>query len=436
LNFANFFVIFLTSILIFSSVNREHYGLYVILLSLFAFAELLMAGLDDSIVRFIKSRKNPDECYSIIKFAIIYRLCIVLLFACFFLVVNKLNLLSFLISDFDNISTEITAFFSLIILNGLISSILSTASAVLNGFQFYERVILFRFIKNLSYIFFVLILIGITDNYFIYLIVNSFLIFALLIYVIFYIEKSDLNFQIKKIFISSFKKSVIKNYIFTYTAPLTLSSLMSYSKNHLPTLVLGSTYSLEQVAVFSVLKNLFKSLHSLMSAFFNPMISKFNEMKSNVKYLESTINSIFNSTFLIRFSISVILWLYVGHIFDLYNIEVNSQTNLIFKYLILEFILANLIMCFGIYLRLETNTRKIFYASSIRFFVEITLIFLFIEEFGAEMAAIILLIGRLVETIASYFLTKKDHAVNLSGTILVIFICIVAIEFSRLIQSG
>ena len=48
-NGVSYFLLFLISIVIFRTVDKSFYGLYVIMLSLFAIVELLMAGFNDSI---------------------------------------------------------------------------------------------------------------------------------------------------------------------------------------------------------------------------------------------------------------------------------------------------------------------------------------------------------------------------------------------------
>ena len=53
-NGVGYIFLLLISIIIFRSVDKTYYGLYVILLSLFAVIELLMAGFNDTIVRFLR----------------------------------------------------------------------------------------------------------------------------------------------------------------------------------------------------------------------------------------------------------------------------------------------------------------------------------------------------------------------------------------------
>ena len=48
-----YLILLLISVIIFRTVDKSFYGLYVIMLSLFAVVELLMAGFNDSILRFL-----------------------------------------------------------------------------------------------------------------------------------------------------------------------------------------------------------------------------------------------------------------------------------------------------------------------------------------------------------------------------------------------
>ena len=69
-NGISYFILLLISIVIFRTVDKSYYGLYVIMLSLFAVVELLMAGFNDSIVRFLKDKLSLDDKQNIVLFVL------------------------------------------------------------------------------------------------------------------------------------------------------------------------------------------------------------------------------------------------------------------------------------------------------------------------------------------------------------------------------
>ncbi|MDC1536799.1 hypothetical protein N8516_06510, partial [Candidatus Thioglobus sp.] len=95
---------------------------------------------------------------------------------------------------------------------------------------------------------------------------------------------------------------VAKKYILPYSAPLTGSSILTYVKNNLPILILGKEFSLEGVAVFSILKTFFKALHSVSGSFVNPMMSKFLELKNHGDEFFKNLNTIYFGILFLRTS--------------------------------------------------------------------------------------------------------------------------------------
>ncbi len=79
-NGMSYLILFLISIVIFRTVDKSYYGLYVIMLSLFAVIELLMAGFNDSIVRFLKDKIPLVDKQSIVLFVLYYKYFLIFLF--------------------------------------------------------------------------------------------------------------------------------------------------------------------------------------------------------------------------------------------------------------------------------------------------------------------------------------------------------------------
>ena len=80
INGFSYFVMFLSSVIIFRTVDKSYYGLYVIMMSLFAITELLMAGLNDCIVRFLNDKIPLKDKQGIIFFVLLYKYFLIFLF--------------------------------------------------------------------------------------------------------------------------------------------------------------------------------------------------------------------------------------------------------------------------------------------------------------------------------------------------------------------
>ena len=152
------------------------------------------------------------------------------------------------------------------------------------------------------------------------------------------------------------------------------------------------------------------------------MMSKFLELKNNSKDFSRKMNAIFYGTFFLRLFSFVLLSLLVQFFFLIYRIEDNEINQFIFYVLGLEYVIAGMILSYGIVLRLDKTTKKVLIASIVRFIVELALIYLILLEYGIMAAALILLIARYVETVLTYLLISRQRIFNKSGFILFIFV--------------
>ena len=80
INGGSYLIMFLNSVIIFRTVDKSYYGLYVVMISLFAITELLMAGLNDSIVRFLKDKVPLKDKQGIVLFVLIYKYLLITIF--------------------------------------------------------------------------------------------------------------------------------------------------------------------------------------------------------------------------------------------------------------------------------------------------------------------------------------------------------------------
>jgi len=233
------------------------------ILSLFAFIELLMAGFNDSIVRFLKDDISLIDKQNIILFVFYYKYFLISIFIITIYVAKQYGFFEFLIGNYSEVSNVVDSFLLVAILNGIFSTFISVNNCILNAQQQYQLTANISLLRNVTYFVVVVVLSFYTQDYLNYLYSNVALSVIVLLFLSVKINNNFRELAIFNLIKSKFRFSVGKKYIFSYAAPLTISSQLTYVKNHLPAIILGKEFELEDVAVFSILKTFFKALHSL-----------------------------------------------------------------------------------------------------------------------------------------------------------------------------
>ena len=422
INGFSYFVMFLSSVIIFRTVDKSYYGLYVIMMSLFAITELLMAGLNDCIVRFLNDKIPLKDKQGIIFFVLLYKYFLIFLFIICIYIGKKYGFFEFLIGNYNEVSSVVSSFLIVVILNGLLSNFISVNTCILNSQKEYKYTAKAEFIRNVVYLIIVFILSFYTSNYLHYLYSSIVISVFMLLFLALRIASDFNSFSFIEVLKAKTNIEIAKKYIFTYSAPLTGSSILTYVKNNLPTIILGKEFSLEGVAVFSILKTFFKALHSLSGSFINPMMSQFLDLKKYSDMFSKSLNTIFIGVLFLRTSLYFLLLFLVDHLFLLYKLSNSEVNKFIFYVLGIEYIVAGMLTIYGIILKLESNTRKVLNASLIRFATEIVLIYFILLEYGVMGAAIILLIARYVETLVTYLYVRNRTIFPYSWLLLVLFL--------------
>ena len=432
INGLSYLTLLLISIVIFRTVDKSYYGLYVIMLSLFAVIELLMAGFNDAIVRFLKDKIPLSDNQNIVLFVLYYKYLLIFLFILCIYIARQYGFFEFLIGNYNEVSDVIDSFLLVVILNGIFSTFIGVNVCIFNSQQKYKLTANVELVRNIVYLLVVISLSFYTTDYLHYLYSSIALSGIVLIFLSIRIFQDFKEFSILNIIKSKFSIDIGGKYIFPYATPLTASSLLTYVKNFLPTIILGKEFSLENVAVFSILKTFFKALHSVSGSFIDPMMSKFLELKNNAKDFSVKMSSIFWGTFLLRLLLFAILSFLVQYIFLIYKIENSEVHQFIFYVLGLEFIIAGMILIYGIILRLGKTTSKVFIASLVRFGVELSLIYLILLDYGIMAAALILLIARYIETVITYLYVIGEGIFRSHFVLIVCFLPIIIYYLSRL----
>lgn len=411
-NALNYLILFIVSILIFRNVDRTHYGLYVLIGSVFAISELLMAGFNQAIDRYMKEDIPKEDKQQIILLTAYYKYTILILFLITLVIMGVFGLERILIAQYEEVKAVFQEYLLMATINGILTIMLGISQTILVSLYHYKFVNNLSILKSIVYLISVMILINLTDNYFYYLIVNTILTMLLFVIVSQKIYSAHNEYSFFTLFNTRVEIRVFKNYLIPYSAPLTGTSILTYVKNHLPIILLGKEFTLEDVALFSILKNFFKNLHSLSSSFLGQLTSRLIELKNNTARFIVAINILYYGSYIARIFVYLIFVLLVEYFFILFKINDSYESRMIFYILGLEYVIAGLASVYGVLFSLESKTLKLFYASGIRFFIETILIFLILPHYGAIGAAIILLISRSSETIVFYLMMRSQKTIK------------------------
>jgi len=221
MNGLSYFVLLLISIIIFRTVDKSYYGLYVIMLSLFAIVELLMAGFNDSIVRFLKDKIPLVDKQSIVLFVLYYKYFLIFSFIAIVYIAKQYGFFEFLIGNYDEVSDVVDGFLLVAILNSILSAFIGVNNCILNAQHQYKLTANLGLVRNTIYLLIVVILSFYTQNYLDYLHSSIAVSVAMLLFLSFKINKDFSEFSIPGLLQSKFNVRIGKKYIFPYAAPLT-----------------------------------------------------------------------------------------------------------------------------------------------------------------------------------------------------------------------
>ena len=115
-NGVSYLLMFLISIVIFRTVDKSHYGLYVIIVSLFAVIDLLLAGLNDSIVRFLNDKISLNKKQNIVLIILCYRYFLIFMFVAAIYLARISGFFEFLIDNYSDVAGILDSFIIVILL--------------------------------------------------------------------------------------------------------------------------------------------------------------------------------------------------------------------------------------------------------------------------------------------------------------------------------
>jgi len=412
-NILNFGIIFISSILVFRNINRDDYGLYVLILSLFAIVELFMGGYNQSITRFLKENIPEIDKVQIILYTVYYKYFILSIFLLFIFIIHQLDLIVYLIRDYSDVSDIFDKYILIAVLGSVLSVLSGISSTILTALYHYKITNNSLIIKNLCYLISVAILIYFTNDYFVFLYVSLFLNLILFIFLSSVLYSKYPEYLFFRLLKKKLDLGIYKKYLWSYATPLTTISILTYVKNHLPILILGKEFELEDVAIFSIIKIFFKTLHTISGSFLQPLLSKFITVKNeSINEYKFIMNKIYYASFFLRIVIYVILLILSDYFFLIYKIEQIFLYGLIFSILGFEFIIAGIMIVYGTILNTNKSSKYLLYTSIIRFIIELLLIYFILFKYGILGASLIFMVSRFIETLSAYYFVKKEEVLK------------------------
>ncbi len=403
------FILFLSSIILIRALPKDEYGLYVLTLVFFAFFDLLISGIDASLIRFIPTSGKKIQ----------HQLVATVFSIKTFITISILTLLVFL-HDFSinilNIPSEKLLVYEnlyLIISIGFISKyVVTTIITLLNAFMLYGVLFRLTVLNSLATLVISLSVSFYNLNVWQYTLLITAFSFIYGIVAIYALSQQG-KLSHKEIFTSiniETIKSIAKNKMLPYSLPLFGVGMLSYVKNYLPSFMLGAMVSLETLAVYSIFKRLTDFLHKGYAGFIQGLYPKLFKMIHSK-------NKAIDKLYYIGLALRIVVFaaLYFGYelILDIYNIEQSENNYLIFLVLISVFLTMYMGMFFNLIIQSQGNTFSMFKASFARSFLFVSVVplaYTYYDLFGLITTIYILEIGfilLLIIMVRSNYLFKK-----------------------------
>jgi O-antigen/teichoic acid export membrane protein len=421
-NFTNYFFMFLISLIVFRSVDRHEYGLFVTINSFLAIFLLLMAGYNQTIERYLKESISTVDKQKIISFSLYYRFVLLVVMVGVILIFRNYEFFNYF-QDNENYQIKLVENFIMIgVLATIISMFIQVNKSILKSMYQYKFIIKSELISNILTLACVIYLTSNLDQYIYILCLFLVIRFLLALWISFKLSSMFKEYSLLSVLSQGVDFKVYKKYIKRYSLPLKATSILTYFKNNLPILIIGSEFGMEDVGIYSIIKNFFKTLHSLSGSFLGVLTSKFVELKNNFHYFEKIQNLIYYMVFFTRAAIYIFLIFLIEYFFEIYKINITNNLTLVYLILGLEYVIAGVMESYGVLLLLHDNTYKQLYVSLLRVFVEGLFIYLLLFDYGVVGAALVLLLSRYFETFFGMIAVFKDGVINLIYSVHIVII--------------
>ncbi len=403
----------LTSIITVRRVDRNEFGLFAIALSVVEIGLLFQAGYSQAIGKFLRKQIPLEDKQKILGFVFYYKYMVLILLGAGIAVAYQFGLLEGMVHGGVG-DLNFGLFLSLGVLATFASQGLGISIEISNAMEQYDWVRNVTIAGATASLLLVFVATSFTDSYAAVIGLSMAVTVLQSIVINVLIQRKYPQYSIFSYF--KFFPSRITYNIFlrSYSTPLTLTSLMTYTKTQLPTLVLGSTLGVGEAATYTVFRRIFKYLHVLANSYLDSLIGKLVAMKdANHDKFRTLFNRLYHGGFLSSVTILAVVFTSSDWILWLFEIPKSNETHFLLLLFGAEFLCATIIEYSIGLLRTGENTMPIFYMSCVRAIIEIVLLFLLIPHFGVAGAAFTAAFSRLIQSILGQHLVGKFGVLRL-----------------------
>lgn len=362
------------------SSNNEDYGLYILLLSIYALPQVIISGLDESILRFLDEKNTINKRHLImctLGFKYLITLPILLI-----IILNY----EFIKYFFNIANSSYTILIIILCIRFTMIPLQNTIDTAILATRRYQ----FLYIKNIlgavaNTIGTILIVEILNSEIIMYATLNTLLIIVSILFILYNINKQ--SSVLKKINLSNFNLSIIRqeynNTFKSYSIPLNAVSMLSYIKNHAPNFFLAKYGTLEMITFFNIIKLPFDFIHNYIGNILKKMIPiLLRKLNYHTIDGENYARYLLIYGFFTRIILSLILTTFKDHYLMIMNVEESNLVNFIFIILLIDFILQFFMTYLILDISLGKSTQPILIGSIFRFLSLIFLMFVLNYLYG------------------------------------------------------
>jgi len=404
-------VFIVSSVLLVRHLSKSDYGLWRVLGALTAFPQLLFVGFDHAITRFVpvEARRNADAVvWSVFLLKAAATGLILLVFALTLPVLPR----------WMNISLEMQPLFSrlfwLMLASSAVSVISTTVFATANAHKLFSLVLRVSVAKQIATFICVIGVITLDLGIAQYVVCEVFLNVLQVVYLWRAIKPvtkergGDLLAAARALDRWTLLRNGWDQYVKAYAMPLNASSLLSYVRGYVPLLLLGSRFSLESAAVYSILKNILTTIHKTIGGVVEGVFPRVFEMyETDRAVFVRRFYRYMGAAYLLRGSLGAAVFFGAPIIFWVYKIDSTPALMVVLAILVLEFLMTEVTSVSNVVVLLSKRTTALLWSSGIRFVVEAILIAFVTLRYGILGAAITLFVSRSVEGLVTVWASNR-----------------------------
>ena len=389
------------SILLVRHLSKSDYGLWRVLAALIAFPQLLFVGCDHAITRFVpvEVRRNADAVVWSVFLLKATAAGIVL-----FIFVLALPVLP----RWMNISLEMQPLFGrlfwLMLAGAAVAVISTTLFATASAHKLFSLILRVSTAKQIAVFICVIGVISLDLGITHYVLCELLLNVLQVVYLWWAIKPvtKERGGDLLAAAMALDRWTLLRNgwdqYLKAYAMPLNASSLLSYVRGHVPLLLLGSRFSLESAAVYSILKNILTTIHKTIGGVVEGVFPRVFEMyEADRALFVRRFYRYMGAAYLLRLSLGAAVFFGAPIIFWVYKIDGTPELMVVLTILVLEFFLTEVAGISNVVVLLSKRTMAVLWSSGFRFVVEAILIAFVTLRYGILGAAITLFVSRSVE---------------------------------------